>query len=384
MARTYSDVAEPRYVERAKVAENASSATYKTFPTTWNTTGTTAQFCASVNADASAVAGMAYLGELRCSDLPTGLVNVEAVVEVIEGTGTSNKVIHLVITSGNVQPYRWEYTYWNNGSNVSGWIAYQTKITVNPVLVGTESAAVGLEVDGTKYKIQAGIEYEEILAAKCDLLTMDLDGTSRQYRVIKMLSGSVAEVVGMANASDSQQFAASGQVYADSALDTYLNTTWYTALSESAKAAIVDKTFIQDSWYNDNSGNPDYSGYSGTTKPGSTSYTISLGSAMFGTEITRHVYALSVQDVLDYVLDMSITDGQLQNYNIWKMLWNDEVQHTGVDNYLWLRSANASLSSDAFYVDGTYGATLKLNVANARAVRPAFQIDLSKISFTKV
>ena len=95
--------------------------TYNPFPAGWTTTGTIAQFCAAVNADATAVEGMAYLGELRCSDLPTGLVNVEAVVEVIEGTGTTNKVIHIVITSGNVSPYRWEYTYWNNGTNVSGW-----------------------------------------------------------------------------------------------------------------------------------------------------------------------------------------------------------------------------------------------------------------------
>lgn len=95
--------------------------TYNPFPAGWTTTGTIAQFCAAVNADSTAVEGMAYLGELRCSDLPTGLANVEAVVEVIDGTGTSNKVIHIMITSGNVSPYRWEYTYWNNGTNVSGW-----------------------------------------------------------------------------------------------------------------------------------------------------------------------------------------------------------------------------------------------------------------------
>ncbi|MBR5286216.1 MAG: hypothetical protein IKU30_04895, partial [Clostridia bacterium] len=51
--------------------------------------------------------------------------------EVMDGTGTSGKVIHLVLTSGNVSPYRWEYTYWNDGSNVSGWVAFET--TANKV-----------------------------------------------------------------------------------------------------------------------------------------------------------------------------------------------------------------------------------------------------------
>ena len=70
--------------------------------------------------------GTVFLGEIKCSDLhnlPGGvnLVNGEAVVEIIKGTGTSGKTIHISLTSGNRTPYRWEYTYWNNGSNVSGW-----------------------------------------------------------------------------------------------------------------------------------------------------------------------------------------------------------------------------------------------------------------------
>ena len=82
-----------------------------------------------VNADSNAVMGMSYLGEVRWSDLPSSLVNAEVIVEIMYGTGTSGKVIHLVLTSGNRNPYRWEYTYWNNGSNSSGWIGFQPEIT---------------------------------------------------------------------------------------------------------------------------------------------------------------------------------------------------------------------------------------------------------------
>lgn len=105
---------------------NLEVKTYKTFDLNWTTDGTIKGFCDDVNADSNAEEGNVYLGELTCSDLPFN-GNADAVVEVIDGTGTSGKVIHIVLTSGNIAPYRWEYTYWNDGLNVSGWIPYQTQ-----------------------------------------------------------------------------------------------------------------------------------------------------------------------------------------------------------------------------------------------------------------
>ena len=249
----------------------------------------------------------------------------------------------------------------------------------------TEDNGKVLGVENGAYTFLTGITYEEIIdVAKGDLITMNVDGTDKQFRVLNM-NGSVAEVVMMSNASDSQQFASSGQTYAGSNLDTYLNSTWYATLNATAQAAIVDKTFAQDSWYDNASGDPDYNGYYGTTNPGTSAYTISLGSATFGSEITRHVYALSVQDVLDYVLDTSITDGQLQNYNIWKMFWDITTQPPSTpQRILWLRSAIASSSSYAFLVFGNTGRVNYFSANFTYAVRPAFQIDLSKIPFTKV
>ena len=114
-------------------AGNMIIASNREFPSSWSSylSGTTKAFCDAVNADSTAVQGMSYLGEVTLSDLPASIVNAEIVVEIMDGTGTSGKVIHLVLTSGNVSPYRWEYTYWNDGSNVSGWIAFET--TANKV-----------------------------------------------------------------------------------------------------------------------------------------------------------------------------------------------------------------------------------------------------------
>jgi len=100
------------------------------FPSSWQTSLTTDDFCADVNADGEAIEGMTYLGDVYFTDMPFS-GNGDLVVEIIQGTGTSGKVIHLILTSGNVAPYRWEYTYWNNGSSTSGWLSWQLPIDSN-------------------------------------------------------------------------------------------------------------------------------------------------------------------------------------------------------------------------------------------------------------
>lgn len=105
---------------------NVSVNTFKTFGLGWDTSHTVNDFCASINGDASATEGNAYLGGVTFTDFPSlSLLNADIVVEVITGTGTSNKVIHIVMTSGSISPYHWEYTYWNNGNSTSGWIAFE-------------------------------------------------------------------------------------------------------------------------------------------------------------------------------------------------------------------------------------------------------------------
>ena len=105
---------------------NLELSTYLTYPAGWTTNSTTKAFCDDIAADTTAVAGKAYLGEVTFSDLPASMANAEVVVEIMSGTTASNKIIKLTCSSGNTSPYAWQYTYWNNGTNTSGWQTWAT------------------------------------------------------------------------------------------------------------------------------------------------------------------------------------------------------------------------------------------------------------------
>ena len=137
---------------------NLSINTYQPFPNMWTTDSTTVAFCSDVNADTSAVEGMAYLGELYCSDLPFN-GNADAVVEIISGSGSHNKVIHITITSGNVAPYRWEYTYWNDGSSTTnGWIAFQNQLTAGKnITIDSSNTISATDIDSGDVELTSSI-----------------------------------------------------------------------------------------------------------------------------------------------------------------------------------------------------------------------------------
>ena len=219
-----------------------------------------------------------------------------------------------------------------------------------------------------------------VMPVKGDIITLD----SKQYRVLKT-EGTVAEVLAMYDASTSVKFdsASSGynNTYAGKSLDTYCNSTFYSGLSAAMKTAIVDKTFTQDSWKWDSSV-PTESHYTG--KSGSLTYYLTLVNAAFGDSITRHCYVLSIQDVLDYLgatTSMGISDTTLTDTNVWKMFWNQSTSPGSTDP--WVRSANVSSSVNGFFVIGRTGYLAFSSVDVANMVRPAFQIDLSKVEWTK-
>ena len=115
---------------------------YLGFPSDWPTTNatTTKQFCDVVAADVDAIEGKMYLGEVRWSDLSTvGLVNAEVAVSIMKGSTAQTKVIVLKMTSGNQAPYQWQYTYWNGGSNVSGWIGFVPTTNTANRIYGTNA-----------------------------------------------------------------------------------------------------------------------------------------------------------------------------------------------------------------------------------------------------
>lgn len=122
----------------------SSGSAFEPYSDDWPTNGTTKEFCDAIAADDEAVVGKAYLGEVTFSDLPSGLVNSEVIVEIMSGTTAADKVIYLTMMSGNLAPYRWDYTYWNGGANLSGWIGAVSASTIAaPEYDPTADYAVG-------------------------------------------------------------------------------------------------------------------------------------------------------------------------------------------------------------------------------------------------
>ena len=229
------------------------------------------------------------------------------------------------------------------------------------------------------------------MPVKGDLINLNLDGQgAKQYRALSV-NGNVAKVMAMYDTLKSKYNNTSitttmgsltVQKYEGSTLDTYLNTTWYNTLTSATKAAIVPENVVCDAWYwsrNTASGDPVYKGTYGTTNYSIGKYaggTLNIGN--------RNVFALGVQDVIDYLNDSSVqvdTTAILRSVNIWKMFWNDEVQHY---EYPLLRSSNASNYEGAFGVFGNDGRLGNRTVTNSSVVRPALNLNLSQIEFSIV
>lgn len=227
-----------------------------------------------------------------------------------------------------------------------------------------------------------------LLAVKGNILSMDLDGQgAKQYRVLSM-DGDVAKVVAMYDTLTSVYNSTSttttfgsttAQKYADSTLDTYLNTTWYNTLTGTAKAAIIPENVVQHC----------YQYYDEPNTPNTPTYTYQyqynwsdsdyenandVGNVTVG---NRNVFALDLKDIFDYFDKVCITSDELMT-----LFWNSTAK---VSKYLWLRSSSADSSNDAWRVDGVRG---NLdgggNVGNSRVVRPALNLDLNQIEFTIV
>jgi len=249
----------------------------------------------------------------------------------------------------------------------------------NTIATGSGTVTKILNCDGYVATSDIGVAVTMSSApsypVKGDKIRMDLDGTARDYLVLK-INGSVAEVHGLFNVA-SIAFSSGSNVYSGSALDTTLNTTWYNTLSATAQNAIVDKTFEQDKWVIDNGGNPVYKALWGGGS--GTPYTIGLTNASYGAQITRHIYALSVQDIIDYLEatpDMDYTNTTIRASN----LNNVFISFVG----LLLRSANSR--GDTYVTHLASGTRINYMSAstNTDRARPAFQIDLDQISWSKV
>ena len=228
------------------------------------------------------------------------------------------------------------------------------------------------------------------LVAKGDLIKLDLDGNGdKQYRVLG-INGNVAKLLGMSDISTPQKYNATsktgtftngttGQLYVGSDLDTYLNTTWYNTLTSTVKAAIVPEFRTQYM----------YQYYDKPNTPNTPTYTYQYqyhwsdsdyenanltDSILIG---NRNIFALDLKDIFDYFGKVCITSNELME------LWTNQTSAVS-GKYWWLSSAYAANPGYAWRVDGAGGYLDYDVVGLASAVRPAFNLDLSKINFTKV
>ena len=222
--------------------------------------------------------------------------------------------------------------------------------------------------------------------AKGSIVKMNLDGTERQYRVLSV-NGNVCKVMGMWDDFTSKYNETSttttfgsvkAQKYEGSTLDTYLNTTWYNTLSSKAKSAIVPENVVQYC----------YKYYDLPNTPNTPTYTYqyqynwnnsnyenanNAGNVTVG---ERNVFALDLKDIFNYMGKVCITSNELM-----MMFWNST---TKVSKYPWLRSSFADYSNRAWRVDGGNGYLDATGVPISRVVRPALNLDMSKIQYTLV
>lgn len=238
-------------------------------------------------------------------------------------------------------------------------------------------------INGTGYDITFG---PPPMPVKGDLITMNLDGTARLYRVLSV-NGNVCKVLGMWDNFTSKYNGTStttnfngitAQKYEGSTLDTYLNITWYNTLSAEAKNAIVPENVVQYCYkYYDEPNTPntptytyqyqynwDNSNYNNADNVGN----VTVGS--------RNVFILDLKDIFDYIGKVCITSDELMT-----MFWNST---TKVSKYLWLRSSSAGLPKYVWSLYGTSGLLNGTGVTRNYVVRPALNLDMSKIQYTLV
>ena len=303
----------------------------------------------------------------------------------------------------------WDATAKTQTVTVSGVSADEASCMIIPMpAVANQSAyndagvnAVGQSANGVTFgcdsipsvDLKVWVTWESVvdktpppLAYKGQILSMDLNGNgAKQYRVLSM-DGDVAKVVSMYNvnsvynsASKTTTFGSTtAQKYADSTLDTYLNTTWYNRLKDNVKAAIVPENIVQYC----------YKYYDAPDTPNTPTYTYqyqynwydsdynnadNVGNVIVG---ERNVFALDLKDIFDYIGKVCITSDELMT-----MFWNST---TKVSKFPWLRSSSADISPYAWAVAGNMSMLYYTDVTRSRVVRPALNIDISKIQYTLV
>ena len=205
------------------------------------------------------------------------------------------------------------------------------------------------------------------LAKKDDLINMDLDGNgNKTYRILKM-DNNIAEVMAMYDTSTVVP-----------PFDSKLSNI-YATFSNAAKAAIISKTMYQYQ-YNYNS-----SVYNAETHASYIDYNTKVQVKSIGKQF---IYGIDLENIESYF------NSVFSSEDLWLLFWNTTSRPTGSKD-IWLPSATnySDNPEEAMYIWIDYLGWITHSVVrsrvngqpkyNYRPIRPAFQIDLSKIPFTK-
>ena len=222
------------------------------------------------------------------------------------------------------------------------------------------------------------------IVPKGSIVNLDLDGNgNKQYRVLKC-NGNVAQVMAMyndltseySNTSLKDMFGSTiAQSYKNSTLDTYLNTTWYNTLKDNVKANIIPEDIVQYCYmYYDepNTVNPPTYTYQYEDNwTGNYNNADDVGNITIG---KRNIFALDLKDIYDFFGKAYITSNELNT------LFFDQI--TTISHSLWLRSACAIGNRTVWRIVGENGVLAFTTYDESNVIRPALNLDLSKISFT--
>ena len=182
-----------------------------------------------------------------------------------------------------------------------------------------------------------------------------------QYRVLKV-EGNNAFVVAMWDLYE-VNFSKKDNLYRTSNIDKLLEQGLYKTCSAKVKKAIVVQKQLKQSFYN---WTDEY--FDSETHP---LYTSQLQKEKLVGK--RHIYLLDVRDIREYFNFEEFSNDELSD-----MLFGCNC------GWCWTRSANASNTSSAWYVFGSYGCVNHDGISDAYAVRPAFVIDLSNIEWNEI
>ena len=261
--------------------------------------------------------------------------------------------------------------------NVSGTYTSQSS-NYYELPIATSSILGGVKVDNQTIKIEDGVISVAKVSTNDDVRVGDLimfeTGYSTDnpeydcFRVLKK-EGSVVEVMGMAYVG-SVAFGTK-DAYANSNLDTYLNTRIYNKYSDTLKAAIVENNINQYS-YSINALD--------TYKYSNVKYSSKTLVANVG---LRKVYAIDFEDIEMYFggtggsasanKDGFIIDGFLTSL----------IKGSTTSITFWTRSSCQNYSG-CIYGNRGFGYMTSDSTSSSKMVYPAFKVDLSKIEYRVV